>query len=185
MVSILALWLPILLAAALVFVASSIIHMVLGHHNSDFRGLDDEAGVLDALRPFNIAPGGYHFPHAADMKEMGTPEFKQKADRGPVGIMTVYPNGVPAMTSSLVQWFFYCVIVGVFAAYITSRAVGPGADYLDVFRFAGCTAFIAYTVADWSQSIWYKRAWSTTIKNTFDGLVYALLTAGVFGWLWP
>jgi hypothetical protein len=71
------------------------------------------------------------------------------------------------------------------AAYITGRTLGPGANYLDVFRFAGTTAFIAYAVAQWSDSIWYHRAWSTTLKNTFDGFVYALLTAGMFGWLWP
>jgi hypothetical protein len=54
-----------------------------------------------------------------------------------------------------------------------------------VFRFAGTTAFIGYSVALWQMSIWYRRAWSTTIKATVDGLIYALLTAGVFGWLWP
>ena len=26
---------------------------------------------------------------------------------------------------------------------------------------------------------------TTTIKGTVDGLIYALLTAGTFGWLWP
>ena len=57
--------------------------------------------------------------------------------------------------------------------------------YLRVFRFAGATAFIGYAVALWQMSIWYRRAWSTTIKATVDGLIYALLTAGTFGWLWP
>jgi len=31
----------------------------------------------------------------------------------------------------------------------------------------------------------YKRNWGTTLKSVFDGLVYALFTAGAFGWLWP
>lgn len=35
------------------------------------------------------------------------------------------------------------------------------------------------------NSIWYSRKWSSTLKSMFDGLVYGLLTAGVFGWLWP
>jgi hypothetical protein len=35
------------------------------------------------------------------------------------------------------------------------------------------------------MSIWYSRAWINTIKSTIDGLIYALLTAGTFGWLWP
>jgi hypothetical protein len=54
-----------------------------------------------------------------------------------------------------------------------------------IFRFAGTTAFIAYAVAQWSDTIWYKRSWTTTAKNTFDGLIYSLLTGGAFGWLWP
>ena len=89
------------------------------------------------------------------------------------------------MGTSLVQWFVYSVLVGVFAAYITGRILGPGAEYMSVFRFAGTTAFLCYAVALWQNSIWYKRAWSTTAKSTFDGLVYALVTAGAFGWLWP
>ena len=102
-----------------------------------------------------------------------------------MAFMTVLPAGAPKMGGQLVQWFVYSVIVGVFAAYVASRAAGPNPEYLDVFRFTGATAFFCYAVAGWQASIWYKRAWNTTLKNTFDGLVYALLTAGAFGWLWP
>ena len=73
----------------------------------------------------------------------------------------------------------------VLAAYIAGRALGPGAEYLHVFRFTGATAFMCYTVAGWQASIWYRRPWATTLKNTFDGFIYACLTAGAFGWLWP
>jgi|SRR6516164_9797574 len=78
-----------------------------------------------------------------------------------------------------------CVVIGVFAAYVAGRALPPGTDYLQVFRFVGATAFIGYSVALWQMSIWNRRAWLTTIKATVDGLIYALLTAGTFGWLWP
>lgn len=183
--TIMALWLPILLSAFFVFVASSIIHMALGYHNNDFAKLPNEEGVMDALRPFNIPPGEYHMPKPDNMKQMGEPDFVKKMEAGPMAMLTVVPNGAPKMGGQLLQWFVYSVIVGVFAGYIASRAVGPGGDYLQVFRFAGATAFFCYTVAGWQASIWYKRAWSTTFKNTFDGLVYAVLTAGTFGWLWP
>lgn len=185
MVPILSLWLPILLAAVLVFVASSVIHMVLGYHNSDFSKLPDEAGVMNALRPFDLSPGEYMFPKCDSMKQMSDPEFVAKLEKGPTAFMTVMPRGVPKMGGQLLQWFVYAIVVSVFAAYIASRAVGPDPAYLDVFRFTGATAFFCYTVAGWQASIWYRRAWSTSIKNTFDGLVYACLTAGVFGWLWP
>lgn len=185
MVSIMSLWIPILLAAVIVFVVSSIIHMLLPYHRTDFAKLPAENQVMDALRPFDIPPGEYVMPRAASPQEMKAPDFVEKVNKGPVAFMTFMRTGMPSMTGSLIQWFVYCVVVGIFAAYITGRALGPGAEYLAVFRFAGSTALLGYTVALWQSSIWYKRAWSTTVKHTVDGAVYALLTAGVFGWLWP
>jgi hypothetical protein len=185
MVPILSLWLPILLGAVLAFVASSIIHMVLQYHKGDYSALPSEPQVMDALRSFNIPPGEYCMPYAGSSKEMGNPEFIEKCEKGPVAFMTFMPTGKPTMGAQLVMWFVYCVVVGILAAYVAGRALGPGADYLAVFRFVGVTAFIGYNVALWQNSIWYKRPWSTTLKQTFDGLIYALLTAGAFGWLWP
>ena len=59
--------LPILLSAAFVFVVSSIIHMLLPYHKGDYKKVPDEAGVMDALRPFNLAPGDYSVPRADSM----------------------------------------------------------------------------------------------------------------------
>jgi hypothetical protein len=185
MVSVPSLWLAILVAAVLVFIVSSILHMALSYHNSDFKGVPSEDKVRSALREAGVPPGDYVIPYAADNKERNTDEFKARADEGPVAFMYVLPNGTGNMTSSLLQWFGYCIIVGIFAAYIASRAVQPGDDYLDVFRFAGCTAFVGYSLALLQNSIWYKKSWSSTLKSVFDGLIYGLVTAGTFGWLWP
>jgi hypothetical protein len=46
-------------------------------------------------------------------------------------------------------------------------------------------SFLAYAGAEPVGSIWFGRKWSATLKSIFDGLVHALLTAGVFSWLWP
>jgi hypothetical protein len=116
---------------------------------------------------------------------MSSPAFQEKVKKGPGAILTVWPGGRPSMVTNLIQWFVFSLVVGVFAAYVAGRALGHGAPYLAVFRFAGVTAFACYVIAGWSESIWFKRSWSTTLKNSFDGLVYALLTAGTFGWLWP
>ena len=185
MVPVMSLWLPILLSAVIVFIASSIIHMVFTYHRSDFGKVPDEDDVMDSLRKFNIPPGDYVIPCAGSSKAMAAPEFIEKTTKGPVAFMTVIENGPPKMGASLVMWFVYSIIVGIFAAYIGGRVLGPGVDYLDVFRFVGCTAFIGYSLALLQNSIWYKRNWSATIKSMFDGLVYGLLTAGTFGWLWP
>ena len=89
------------------------------------------------------------------------------------------------MTKNLILWFLYCVVVGVFAAYIAGRALKPSAPYLEVFRFAGATAFAGYSLAQMQYSIWMGKSWGATLRGMFDGLIYALLTAGTFGWLWP
>ena len=180
-----ALVLPILLSAVLVFVASSIIHMMSPWHKADYPKLPNEDQVRDALRPLAIPPGDYFVPRPASREDMRSPAFLEKVRQGPNLILTVLPNGPMGMGRNLGLWFIYCVVVGIFAAYIASRALAPGEEYLRVFRFAGCTAFVGYSLALWQMSIWYRRAWGTTIRATIDGLIYALLTAGVFGWLWP
>lgn len=184
MVPILSLWLPILLSAVLVFVASALIHMVLGYHAGDFAPLPREEEVMDALRGFQIPPGEYVMPHAATPAAMKDPVYVQKVEKGPVAFLTVF-TGSMSMGAQFAQWFAFCVLVGIFAAYLTGRALLPGAEYMEVFRFSGTVAFVAYALALWQSSIWYRRKWSTTLKSTLDGLIYGLLTAGVFGWLWP
>ena len=179
------LWLPIVLSSVIVFVASSVIHMALPWHKNDYAKLPDEEAARAALRPLAIPPGDYMVPRAMSMDEMKSAEFTEKVTAGPVMVVTVLPNERFDMSRNLGLWFAYLVVVSVFAAYVAGRAVPPGTDYLSVFRFAGVTAFLGYAAALWQMSIWYRRAWSTTVKSTVDGLIYALLTAGVFGWLWP
>ena len=185
MVPVTALWLPILLSAVIVFVASSIIHMVLPFHKSDYRKLPEEDRVLDTLRAAGVTPGRtYHFPYCTH-KEMKSPEVVERFKRGPVGLLTVIPSGPPAMGKYLGQWFLYCVLIGVFVAYLTGRTLSPSTQYLEVFRVAGTTAFLGYAVAQIQDSIWKGESWSVTLKHVFDGLIYGLLTAGAFGSLWP
>lgn len=185
MISLSALWLPILVAAVIVFVASSVIHMAPLWHRNDFPRMPREEEVLKALRPLAIPAGDYFVPRPGNREAMKSPEYQEKLTKGPIAVMTVLPNGMFNMTKNLVQWFIFLVVVGFFVAYITSRALGAGAPYLKVFQIAGATAFIGYSLALCELSIWYRRSWGLTLKAAFDGLIYASLTAGTFGWLWP
>jgi len=185
MVPILSLWLPILLAAVFVFVVSFVIHMVLRYHANDFRKLPEEEAFADAMHKLNIPQGEYMYPYAGSMEAMKSAEFQEKVKRGPAVILNIQPGKSPSMSAALLQWFIYSLVIGVFSAYVAGRALGPGAEYLAVFRFTGVMAFACYAIAGWQNSIWYRRSWSVTLKNTVDGLVYALVTAGTFGWLWP
>ena len=185
MTGLVSLWLPILLSAVLVFVASSVIHMLSPWHRSDYPKLPTEDAFRSAVGPLNLAEGDYMIPRPSSRDDLKSPEFLEKMKQGPNVIMTVLPKGGSGMGRNLAMWFVYIVVVGIFAAYITGRALPPGTEYLQVFRFTGTVAFIAYSLALWQMSIWYRRAWTTTIKATVDGLIYGLLTAGVMGWLWP
>ena len=184
MVAMHTLWLPILLSAVIVFVASSIMHMVLPYHRSDYKKLPEEDKVLAALRPLNLSRGLYIFPFATH-KDIKSPEMIEKQKAGPVGTMTVFPSGPADMGMYLVKWFMYCLVIGVFTAYLTGRVLAPGTNYLAVFRVAGTVSFMAYGVGQLNDSIWKGQPWSNTIKHFIDGLIFALLTAGTFGWLWP
>jgi hypothetical protein len=178
------LWLPILLSSVFVFIASSIIHMVLPWHKSDYTKVPEEDKVIGALRPLAIPPGDYMVP-SCKPEEMKSPEFIEKLNKGPVMVVTVIPNGPFSMGKSLLLWFLYLVVVSIFAGYITFHALPVGAGYRSVFRFAGATSFMGFSLAIWQMSIWYRRKWWTTIKATIDGLIYAGLVGGTFGWLWP
>ena len=184
MVPLAALWLPIVLSAVVVFVASSIIHMLLTYHRSDYHQLPEEDKVLAFLRPLNLKRGLYVFPYCLP-KDMKSPASIEKYKQGPVGLLTIMPSGPPAMPKFLIQWFVFCLLVGFFVAYLTGHTVLAGANYLTVFRVAGTAAFLAYGLGNLSNGIWKGQTWSATIKEVIDGLVYGLLTAGVFGWLWP
>jgi hypothetical protein len=184
MVSLASLWLPILLSAIIVFVASSIMHMLLPYHRSDYRQLPDEDKVLAVLRNAGLTRGLYVFPHCTH-KNMKSPEIVEKYKQGPVGMMNVMPLGPPVMPKFLGLWFGYCLLIGLFVAYLLSLTLAFGTQYPAVFRAAGTAAFLAYGVGQLSNGIWKGQTLSMTIKEVIDGLVFALLTAGTFGWLWP
>ena len=179
------LWLPILLAAVLVFVVSSVIHMLLPWHKSDYRKLPDEDRTRQGLRALGIPPGDYMTPCPGSTQELKSPEFAEKMKQGPRMVLTVMPNGPLSMGGNLVQWFVYCAVVGLFAAYVAGRTVPPGAPAMHVFQLTSVVAFIGYSLALWQMSIWYRRAWGTTIKSTVDGAIYAMLTAALFAAMWP
>jgi len=169
--------------------------MLTPWHKGDFKKVPEEDKLREGLQALNIPPGDYMVPMPSNRKEAASPEFREKRQKGPVLMMTVVPSGKMSMWKNLVQWFVYLVVVGIFAAYIASRALctacttsaGPctASTFLQVVRFAGATAFIGYSIALWQRSIWFRQSWITTIKENVDGLIYGIVTGLIFGWLWP
>jgi hypothetical protein len=185
MVSLMQLWVPILVSGLLVFIASSVIHMVLKYHNSEYRKLPNEDEVRAAIRKAAPAPGQYIMPHCVDPKEQAKPENQQKYTEGPVGVVVIMRNGLPNMGPMLGQWFAFNLVVSLFVAYVASRTLPAGTEYLRVFQVAGAVGFVSYAMGTIPSAIWMGKPWSATFKDVLDGLVYGLVTAGTFGWLWP
>ncbi|HUM06001.1 MAG TPA: hypothetical protein VLT90_11120 [Terriglobales bacterium] len=184
MVTLAGLWLPIVLSAVIVFIASSIMHTVLKYHQSDYGKLPDEDKVRDVIRPQNLKPGLYVMPYCSH-QEMKSPATMEKYKQGPVGFLTILPSGPPNMPKFLIQWFVFCLVISFFVAYLAAHTLAFGVHYLAVFRVVGTAAFLAYGLGNLANGIWKGQRWSATIKEVIDGLIYGLLTAGTFGWLWP
>lgn len=182
-VALTALWLPILLSAVLVFIASSLIWTVVQYHNSDWQKLPDEEGARTALK--GAAPGQYTVPHAADNKARQSEEWQTKYKEGPAAMLVILPHGSLAMGKQLGQWFVYTLVISVLVAYVAGSTLATGSVYMKVFQVTGTVATLSYAGAAATGSIWFGHTWSRTIKDIIDGLIYGLLTAGVFGWLWP
>ncbi|HET9065559.1 MAG TPA: hypothetical protein VFN22_07070 [Gemmatimonadales bacterium] len=185
MTSLAALWLPIVLSTVFVFIASSIIHMVLPWHKSDWAGLPDEAGFRRLVGPMAIPPGDYTVPHCGSMKEMGSEAFQAKMNEGPVMIVTVRPNRQAGMAPMFVGWTIAVLVASLIAACVAATTMAPGAAIEQVWHTTGLVAFGIYGFGGWPESIWYGRKVSTAIKNTVDALIYAVVTALTFGWFWP
>lgn len=179
------LWLPILLSAVFVFIVSSIIHMALPVHKGDFKKLPGEEKILAEMRAQGLQPGSYAFPCCESMKDMGSAEFIERCKLGPVGAMTVRPNGPCNMGGALVLWFLYSVVISAFAAHLAAQGLSRGASFKVVFHMTALAAVLGYSVGAFPESIWKGQKWSITLKFVFDGVVYGAVTGATFAWLWP
>lgn len=184
-ISLLQLWLPILVGTFLAWMASGLIHMLLKYHNADYQPLANEDEVMDAVRNGSPAQGMHNFPYCVDMNEMKDPAVQERFANGPVGFVTVLPNGMPPMGKLMVQQIAFFLIGCLLIAYCAALALEPGAQYMTVFRFVATVGFLTFGWAVIPFSIWYGHLWSTTARYLLDALIYGLVVAGSFAWLWP
>jgi hypothetical protein len=179
------LWLPTLLSAVAVFILSSIIHMVVPWHRNDYTKFPDEAGVLDALRAFNLASGEYMAPRPASRADMGSPEFAEKVKRGPLVILNVASGDSVSLARPLILWLVYVIVVSAMAGHIAYPRHDLQVDSRSIFHTVALTSLLAYAGALWQQTIWFRKPWLTSLKSTFDGLIYAVVTGLIFVYFWP
>jgi hypothetical protein len=185
MVPITSLVLPVVLSAVAVFLVSSVLHMALPWHHKDWKRVPDEADLQEALRKSGMPPGDYMIPYPPAGGSMRDPTFKERLKAGPIATLTLRAGGMPNMGAYLGKWFLHLLVVSALCAFNAIHAVGPGGETHRVFHFIALPAFLAYSIALWQDQIWYGKSTGTVVRNTLDGLIYALVTAGVFVCLWP
>lgn len=179
------LWLPILVTAVLIFVASSLIHMVFKWHNSDYKKVANEDEVRAAIRAGSPAPGQYVVPYCMDMKDMKGEAMMKKFTEGPIAFVTVRKNGPPAMGTTLALWFVFTVFIAAVAAYVASQVYGLKANPHQAGHLVGMLSFLAYAAGSVPLGIWMGKPWGSVAKDVLDGFIYGVISALTFMWLWP
>jgi len=182
----LSLWLPILLSAVVVFVISSLIHMVFKWHASDYGSLANEEAIRAAIRAGNPAPGRYVMPYCKEMKDMASEAMKQKYQEGPVAHLTLLPTGAPNMGKHLGLWFLWSLAIAAVAAFLAAQTYGPQVMHpRGASKMVGAVTFVAHGFGTVTESIWMGRPWSSSAKHLLDAALYGLGTGAVFFGLWP
>jgi hypothetical protein len=179
--SVWALWLPIIVSGVALFFASWAAWMLLPHHKPEWRGLPNEASVMDMLRNASVPPGQYTFPHAASQAECHTDEFKRRVADGPSGTLTIW-NKPPNMGVNMLCTLLFFVIANFVIGYLTGIALDPGESFMKVFRFAGTAGILTYGTANILNGIWFGRK---MVADIIDGVAYGLITGLIFAALWP
>jgi len=182
MIPLTTLWLPILLSVVFVFIASNILHMAIpGWHRGDYGKLPDEQSALSA---FATAKSGQYIAPNVNWNKLPKEE-REKMMQGPMAFILLRNPGKFAFPAALVSYFIYTLVVTILIAYVGATTLRPGTTFWDVFRVIGTAGILAYAFQSINDSIWYGKPWSSTTKDIIDGVIYGLLTAGTFGWLWP
>ena len=178
------LWLPILVTAVAVFIASSLIHMVFKWHNSDYRKLSNEDDVRAAIRAGSLVPGQYILPYC-HMKDMQAEEMQKKFRDGPVGFLTLRKSGPPTIGGSLIQWFVFNLALATIVAAIALQTYGLKGEPHRAGHLVGMLSLLAYGGSSVQAGIWVGRPWGSVAKDLVDAVIYATVSALAFLWLWP
>ena len=181
------LWIPILVSAAAVWIASALAWMIVGHHKNDNPALPNEQEVIDTIKGWNLPPGEYMFPDFRRCKGM-TKEQKQamyeNMQKSPMGILRVW--GKISMGGNMLWTFVVCLVVSTLIAYLGWSALPhAGSSFAHTFQVLGTAGILAYCFASFPGDIWFQRSRRAMTTNFIDGVVFGLITGAVFAWLWP
>ncbi|HUN81168.1 MAG TPA: hypothetical protein VMV81_06605 [Phycisphaerae bacterium] len=180
----LALWLPILLSAGIVWIVSAIVWMALPHHKKDFIALPGEDGFMDYIRKSGVRPGNYVFPDFRGREAMKSERVCKALEEGPVGHLSLWQPPL-GMAGKMVGTFIVYLVVSVFIAYLAAVTLPKGAESAKVFQVVGTAGILAYSFSFIPNMIWFGAYKRTIVAGIIDGIVYGLFTGAIFAWRWP
>lgn len=179
--SVLDLWLPILLAGLATHIASTIAWTVMPHHKPEWNKLPVEDDLLDFLDQKQVAPEQYLFPYSEDGKEMSSPEFQEKMKTCCRGMLILWPSP-PNMGKAIGLTLAFFMVAALLIGYLASIAFEPGEDRMVVFRLVFMAGLLCHAAGPFPGVFWFRKYFAMEVV---DGIVYALITAALFAWLWP
>ncbi|MCC6425806.1 MAG: hypothetical protein IT435_03190 [Phycisphaerales bacterium] len=184
MAEFMALWLPILVSAVAVWIASAIVWMAMPHHKKDYIELPDEKGFTAFLKSQNIPAGVYGFPDCKTPEKRNSPEMKEAWQHGPMGMLYVWKTPM-SMGGKMFATFlvFLCASAGI--GYLASIAITGSPEGMHVFRIVATAGTLTYCFSFIPNMIWFGAYRRTIVANIVDGIAYGVITGLVFMWMWP
>ena len=187
------LWLPIVVSAAAVWIASALAWMLIGHHKGDWKEVPNEAEFIATIKRMGIAPGSYGFPEFRRLEGMSKDEKQAKWDemqKSPIGLLRVW--GTISMGRSMLLTFVVFLVVSVLIGYLGWSALPHGTasdgarpEFAKTMQVLGTAGILAYCFAGLPNDIWFQRSLREIVTSLIDGVVFGLITGAVFAWLWP
>lgn len=190
------LWLPILVSAAAVWIASSLAWMVVGHHKKDWKGIPQEKDFIETIKRMGIPPGNYGFPEFRRCEGLSKEEKKslwEEMQKNPMGLLRVW--GPINMGRNMLLSLLVYLVASILIAYIGWNSfhdvplfpgsAGPRPEFSKVMQVLGTAGVLAYCIASLPNDIWFQRSRREVFMGLIDGVVFGLLTGAVFAWLWP
>lgn len=185
------LWLPIIVSAAVTWIAGAIVWMALPHHKKDMTDLPNEKQVIETIRSLGLPPGNYGIPGGGcDKARMQDPEVQRCWKEGPLGYISLWKTP-PKMGSNMIGSFCVNLAVSITIAYLAWVTLGrltidggPRLTFGAVFQVTGTAGVLAYAFSHIPCSLWFGAYKRTIVMNFIDGVVYGLITGAIFAWLW-
>jgi hypothetical protein len=89
------------------------------------------------------------------------------------------------MGKSLGLWFVWTLVVASFASLVALHTIPLNGDAHMAAHVIALISFVMYGAGSVQDFIWMGKPFSSMMKYLLDALIYSVVTALSFMWLWP